>query len=261
MQELRPQAAPEKTGPADSTGACESRLVWGYFKGQTEGRFVDVGANHPTERNQTWFLECQGWSGLLVEPHPEMCRLLRAQRPRSRTVEAAVCGPGQEGEAELQLGVDPAKSSLRPEWDHALSGQRVRVRARTLNSILAEADFGRIDFLSLDVEGMEIPALRGLDFERYGPELILIEDHFYAYDKHFYLRRHGYKLVKRTGYNNWYVPQDAAVSVFSMSSLPKLLRLGRKMWLNTPFNRLRRRLKQRKRARTQTTGGAQQGDV
>ncbi|MGA2866847.1 MAG: hypothetical protein ABSF95_20430 [Verrucomicrobiota bacterium] len=64
-----------------------------------------------------------------------------------------------------------------------------------------------------------------------------------------YLRRHGYKLVRRTGYNNWYVPRNTPVSVFSMCSFPELLRLDRKMWLNTPFNRLRHWLKHRKRAR------------
>jgi hypothetical protein len=97
--------------------------------------------------------------------------------------------------------------------------------------------------------------LRGLDLGRYEPQLILIEEHFYGLEKHFYLRRHGYKLVRRSGYNNWYVPRSAPVSVFSMSSLPELLRLGRKMWLNTPFNRVRRHLKQRKRARTATWPG------
>lgn len=251
--------ASEQTGLTDSTDARESRLVWEYFKRQDHGTFVDVGANHPTERNQTWFLEGRGWSGLLIEPHPAMSELLRAHRRRSRTVQAAVCGPGEEGEAELHLGVDPAKSSLRPEWDHALTGERIRVPARTLNSILAEAGLGRIDFLSLDVEGLELEALRGLDLERYQPQLILLEDHFYSYAKHFYLRRHGYKLVRRTGYNNWYVPRNTPVSVFSMCSFPELLRLGRKMWLNTPFNRWRRWLKQRKRARAGAPGPGKVG--
>jgi len=239
-----PTSAPVGCALTDSADARESRLVWDYFERRDHGTFVDVGANHPTERSQTWFLERHGWTGLLVEPNPDLCELLRAHRPKSRTIQAAVCAPGAEGEAELHVAVDPAKSSLRPEWDHALTGKRIRVPARTLNSLLAEAGLSHCDFLSVDVEGMELEALRGLDLGRYQPGLILLEDHFYGYERHFYLRRHGYKLVRRTGYNNWYVPQRAPASVFSESNLSELLRLGKKMWLNTPFNRLRKKLKE-----------------
>ncbi len=36
---------------------------------------------------------------------------------------------------------------------------------------------GEIDFLSLDVEGYEASVLRGLDFERHSPALVLVEMH------------------------------------------------------------------------------------
>ncbi len=233
------------------TPAAESSLVWEFFNRSTEGVFVDIGANHPIEKNQTWFLESKGWNGLLVEPNPALCELLRSERRRSKVIQAAVCGPGDEGEAELHLAVAHTKSSLRPEWDHELTGQKVRVPALTLDSLLKQADLKGIDFLSIDVEGMELEALRGLDLGRAQPGLILLEDHFYDFQKHRYLRKHGYKLVRRTGYNNWYVPAGAPVSVFTCGSISEALRLGRKMWLNTPFNAFRRKLKSRKRRRVQ----------
>jgi hypothetical protein len=40
----------------------ESELVWHYFGRMGEGVFVEVGANHPTKHNQTWFLETLGWA-------------------------------------------------------------------------------------------------------------------------------------------------------------------------------------------------------
>jgi hypothetical protein len=53
---------------------------------------------------------------------------------------------------------------------------RLQVRARTLTAILDEAEISReIDLLSLDVEGGEPAALRGLDFARYAPRFICIE--------------------------------------------------------------------------------------
>jgi hypothetical protein len=51
----------------------------------------------------------------------------------------------------------------------------VSVPARTLASILDELGAPEVDFLSLDVEGMEIPALRGLDLGRHRPGMILVE--------------------------------------------------------------------------------------
>ena len=51
----------------------------------------------------------------------------------------------------------------------------VDVPARTLTSILEEARVGRVDLLSLDVEGHEVSVLMGLDLELFAPHYILIE--------------------------------------------------------------------------------------
>ena len=220
--------------------------ICSFFENRRNGVFVDIGANHPIKNSETWPLEQQGWSGLLVEPNPELCELLRRHRPGSRVFQIAACAPGKEGEAELHLANDDGKSSLNPEWDHLMTGKTVRVATRTINSVLVEASVHHIDFLSLDVEGMELEVLRGIDLVRYAPALILIEDHFYNHDKHRYLRNCGYKLVKRTGYNNWYVPNAENVSLQSMTGLVERTLLRKKMWLNLPFNRIRYRLKMRK---------------
>ena len=39
------------------------------FFGNIKGYYVEVGANDPRERSQTWHLEQQGWTGVLIEPH------------------------------------------------------------------------------------------------------------------------------------------------------------------------------------------------
>jgi FkbM family methyltransferase len=47
--------------------------------------------------------------------------------------------------------------------------------AATLQSILDRRHIESIDFLSLDVEGYELQALRGIDFQRSRPRYILVE--------------------------------------------------------------------------------------
>ena len=211
-----------------------SLRVWEFFDQRADGCFVEIGANHPTQFSQTWLLETKGWSGVLVEPNPELCQALRAQRPRSRTFQAAVGSPGMVGEMDLFLGMSDQHSTLAPERGDPVTGAKVRVPVRTLDSILAEASLDKIDFLSIDVEGLELEVLQGLSLNKFSPRLILIEDKRHSFKKFFYLRRHGYRLVKRTDQNDWYVPRGSPETLRSMTTWPERLRLWRKMWLNAP---------------------------
>lgn len=53
---------------------------------------------------------------------------------------------------------------------------QIDVPARTLSAVLDEAGVQReIDLLSLDIEGAELEALRGLDWERHAPRFLCIE--------------------------------------------------------------------------------------
>jgi len=63
------------------------QLVRAFF-GEIRGYFVEVGANEPRERSQTWLLEQSGWAGVLVEPQPNLpsCGLGARQRSSSSRV-------------------------------------------------------------------------------------------------------------------------------------------------------------------------------
>ena len=91
---------------------------------------------------------------------------------------------------------------------------------RTLDSILEEADAPvPIDLLSIDVEGHETEVLRGFDFSRWQPLLILVEDHVNNLQTHRYLKRSGYRLIRRLGHNGWYVPAGEARDGFVVRAL------------------------------------------
>jgi hypothetical protein len=53
----------------------------------------------------------------------------------------------------------------------------IKVKTVTLNSILANSAFSNkpIDFLSIDVEGLEYKVLKNFDFEKYKPKVIVVE--------------------------------------------------------------------------------------
>jgi len=214
----------------------EDVLAWDYFGRKTDGFFVEVGANHPTELSQTWLLEQRGWKGILVEPLPSCCEKLRAVRKNSIVCEAAAGAPEQVGEATLNVAQSDVWSHLGEEKEELPLASRVRVLVRTLENILEEFHAPHIDLLSIDTEGMEIAVLRGLHLEQRRPSLVLLEDHMETLDLFFYMRRAGYKLMKRTGPNNWWVP--AATNAMRMTTRERLS-LWNRIWFRHPRRRLR----------------------
>jgi FkbM family methyltransferase len=213
----------------------EARVVAEYFSGAT-GTFVEVGAYQPIELSQTYGLEQAGWSGILIEPVPEHAAALRQQR-RAPVFEVA-CGAPERHGALMPIRVLGGLSTMRSyDLTHELAAQQPRnVPVVTLDSVLANAGIKKIDFLSIDVEGMELDVLRGFSIERFRPRLVLIEDHCEELVKHRYMQSKGYRLVRRSDVNSWYVPDDTPFPI----SLFGRWQLLRKYYLSRPFRRLQR---------------------
>jgi len=223
----------------------EKELVWEFLSenGIEKGFFVEVGANDPEFLSQTWHLEKKGWTGVLVEPLPDRADQLRKKRPNSRVFEVACGSPDQVGEAEFYVGEADQISSLRKNVDDpkAQYFKSIRVRVLTLDSILEEVKAERVDFLSIDTEGTELDVLKGFNLQRWRPHLLLIEDKVHSLKKHFYIKSKGYKLVRRTGVNNWYIPETI---VPPKTSLWEKWYLLKKMYLGTPLRILKLKIKQ-----------------
>lgn len=232
----------------------EDELVWQSFNRRKEGFFVEVGANEPRTGSQTWFLEQQGWRGILIEPQARLCGSLREARPRSTVLQVACGAPGHPAEMPFYIATAPSKSSLVKNLIEATTtyAQTEMVKIMTLDAVLAELGNPHLDFVSIDVEGTQLDVLRGFDLRRHCPELLLMEDHLYHLKVHRYLRRQGYRLVKRTGLNNWYVPSQRR---FDLTTPLERLRLWKKVWGNTPFRKLRVYLERRRAARQRREPG------
>jgi FkbM family methyltransferase len=231
----------------------EQALVREFFGGARSGYFVEVGANRPRQESQTWHLEQLGWTGVLIEPQPNLAEDLR--RLRAAQVFAVACSSPQNAGKRLRLHVAGALSSLdRERMAPGAEPERViEVPVRTLDDILTEARApASFDLLSVDVEGHELEVLGGLDFARWRPRLVLLEDHVGSLARHRFLKNAGYRLIRRFENNGWYVPRDATIAV------PPRERwnIVRKYYLALPFRMARnasrwtrRRIRQRFSAR------------
>jgi FkbM family methyltransferase len=231
---------------------AETQLKEEYF-GAQKGFFVDVGANDPKDISQTWHLEQTGWTGILIEPQPDLAQQLREQR-RARVFACACSSPENSGKM-LPFQVSGIHSSLNLGF--FVAGMRksnlIEVPVRTLDEILIEANApSPVDLMSIDVESHEIEVLNGLTLSRWRPRLILIEDLAFDLRIHKLLRSRGYKWVRRTGLNGWYVPADVA---FPVSAFGRW-QFVRKHYLGVPFRLFReakRKMRERLRARLRRT--------
>lgn len=158
------------------------------------GFFIEAGGNNGVSQSNTLYFEkYQRWTGILIEPIPDLAAECIRNRPLC-IVENCALVPFDFSEPEIEMHycnlMSLVKGAMKsPEKDSAhvklgcevqrLETYDLRVPARTLTSILDQHSISRpIDLLSLDVEGFELSALKGLDFNRYRPQFMLIEARF-----------------------------------------------------------------------------------
>jgi FkbM family methyltransferase len=188
----------------------EDRILASIFKGRRAGVAVEVGAFDGRTGSNTLHFEENGWDCVLVEPNPQLAATIREGRS-SRLFECAVGPDEREVTLTIPLGSETVASVSDDEvqLDRMKRGgelKLIRVRQRRLDDILDEAGVKAIDFITIDVEGYELQALRGFDLVRWRPRIVIIEDNSSGTNDEvlIYMQRSGYIRFRSSGCNDWY---------------------------------------------------------
>lgn len=135
-------------------------------------RYLDIGAAHPIQGNNTYLLYTMGARGVLVEPNPELTGLLRSVRAGDVVVGAAVGEVSKEA-ADYCLSTDPTHNSLAREGDER---PRIKVPVLGIGELLAEHfPDSAPEIVSIDAEGADHFILLGWDFARWRPAVMCVE--------------------------------------------------------------------------------------
>ncbi len=222
----------------------EDLFLYDLFQGRPTGFFIEVGAYDGLSMSVSYAFEALGWTGLLVEPTPTRAEACLANRPRSRVVHAALGPPGHSATTTFLVGATKARageisggdmlSHLPGSSEHASrsgsSGRftSITVPMTTLSEALGDVSTP-IDFASIDVEGGEWPLLRGLDFSRHKPRVLLVEqgDGETAGDARRIIEHLG-----QSGYE--YLGGFMGSGVFVRSDEPALVARGRQLLAASP---------------------------
>lgn len=156
------------------------------FKG---GFFIEAGANDGiTYSNTLYFEKYYNWSGILVEPIPQLAKQCRVNRPKCIVEQYALVSLDFKDpliDMRYCNHMSLVKGAMKEEEEniHIAKGAEIqnvepfalKVPTINLSAIIEKYTARNIDFLSLDVEGYELNALKGIDFDRHKPSLMLIE--------------------------------------------------------------------------------------
>ena len=161
-----------------SYGGIDS-VVNDIFKNQKNGFYVDVGAQHPIKNNNTYLLHKKGWEGINIDLDQKNINLFNVSRKKDCNICAAISSLEKDANLYYYHEGSPINTLSREIADRqkAIIKETRAIRTKTLTSILDNSKFKNkeIDFLSIDVEGVELEVLQGLNLNIYKPKIIVVE--------------------------------------------------------------------------------------
>ncbi len=190
----------------------EDIILRGFFSPDEVGFYVDVGAEHPTKLSVTKIFYDQGWHGINIEPIKQGYELFTKDRARDINVNLGISNRSGALQFRQYEGSGYSTFSEDMKIEHTKDAEHLVknykdyvVNVTTLKNLFKEYDVNSIQFMKVDVEGLEYEVLSGNDWSKYRPEVICVEANHIMKDWRKLLIDQGYKKVFFDGLNEYYV--------------------------------------------------------
>jgi FkbM family methyltransferase len=188
--------------------------------------YLDIGANHPKIRNNTYKFYELGSQGVCVEPNPVLCKMLSKTRKRDRCLNIGV-STSESTKADFYLITPHTLSTFCKSDAEALQKQGVhkidsviQVPLKSINTILKENFSLCPDLISIDVEGLNEEIALSINLDLYRPKAFCIETSTYSDTNQ------SIKLQKIIDYfirNNYNLYADTFINSIFIDGRPTLL--------------------------------------
>jgi hypothetical protein len=181
------------------------------------GIYVDVGCNDPISGNNFFKLYLQGWKGICIDGNIEVLKNYKTIRPNDIVVNELISEKEKElvfyisDDDKVSTGSETQFNIAKEKWKFNESNKKV-LGTKTLTQVLDiyfDSNY-KIDVLSVDVEGMDLEVLLGLNFKKYTPKIIIIE--LGELNKINIEENNIYKLLIHNGYK--FISQNFITSFF-----------------------------------------------
>lgn len=190
----------------------EDMLIRALLGDTRTGFYVDIGAHHPVYYSNTYHFYCKGWRGINIDATPSSMQAFRVLRPRDINLELCLSSIEDE-EVEFYVFDQSAHNT----FDKVSAAQKLssgvtlrrkhKLQTTTIMQCLDKflPHNTQIDFMSIDVEGLDEAILMSNDWERYHPNVLVFEMHTTSIEELCdtpiikFLGKQGYEIAGRCG--------------------------------------------------------------
>ena len=196
----------------------EDVILWRALQGIDRGFYIDVGAWLPDQDSVTRAFYERGWRGINVEPNSAYHTPLQEKRPEDINLQIGLAD--EPGLLDLYVVPNTGLSTMDPRItaEHEENGHSIHVETcpvTTLDLVWEKYVEDRdVHFLKVDVEGFEDKVLRGNDWRKHRPWIVVVEATlpnkqvaaFEGWEP--ILLNAGYQFVYADGLNRFYVARE-----------------------------------------------------
>ena len=185
--------------------------------------YMDIGAHHPFYLSNTALFYLRGCKGVSIEPDPSLYEVIRRARPDETSLKVGLSdASGQIADFYIMSASTLNTFSKSEAERYASYGNQsireiIKITLLTVNEVI-EKYMGGIspNFVSLDIEGMDLLIVKSFDFAKYRPEVLCIETLSYTEDNSekklteiiAYVEKKGYFLYADTYINSIFVDKE-----------------------------------------------------
>lgn len=189
----------------------EDMILDAFFPGKKDGFYVDVGGYDPDFESVTKLFHERGWRGINIEPQPDRFEAFVKRRKKDINLNIGVSN--MSGTLTLRSynnqGLSTFSEGIKEGYiaqpdDLTANYKDIEVSIETLEAVFKKNNVKDIDFLKIDVEGLEYEVLDGNNWETYRPKVVCIEANHIVKDWHKLVSGAGYELVFSDGLNEYY---------------------------------------------------------
>ena len=170
-----------------SYAQCGEDLIVSYIFNTlkiTHPSYLDIGAHHPYFLSNTYLFYRQGCRGVCVEPDPFLFRKISKARQRDNNLNIGMAG--QRNTLQLHIFSSRTLNTFSKkeaekyihEGHEQIAVQEIEVL--TFEDVMNQCFDRTPDFISLDVEGMDMEILQAIDFSTFRPAVFCIETITYS---------------------------------------------------------------------------------